>query len=331
MPRVEVRTIPEGDAGTLATVRRMRALVIDRCAHPVIRDLAVSLGLGLQTSAQASAIRGWLRAHIRFQADPETTELLHDPVLMAQWIRERGVIGVDCDDVAIMGAALGCALGIPTRFVVVGFFEPQAPYTHVWAELFDGLGWRELDTTRTVQGIEDGRIRRRLYMDVATGHVTKGDDMPMLSRTRRVGVIPYRQNSLGWVAAAVTVAQAAPSFIQQMGSLLHGSKEPDRIAANQKAETLALAGNAAALEFLRCRSVQNVVCGNIPGYGDIGGWATDTARADALKRYNNVVQTLGATGATGGITGTIPGVGSASVSTGTLALAAAAAFFLLRR
>ena len=118
-----------------------------------------------------------------------------------------------------------------------------------------------------------------------------------------------------------------------MGSLLHGSKEPDRIAANQKAETLALAGNAAALEFLRCRSVQNVVCGNIPGYGDIGGWATDTARADAQRRYDNVRQQLAASGGIipGGITGTIPGVGSGSVSTGTLVLAAAAAFFLLRR
>jgi hypothetical protein len=329
MPRVEVRSIPEGDSGTLATVRRMRALVIDRCAHPAIRDVAVSLGLGLQPHAQASAIRTWLAAHIRFQADPETTELLHDPVLMAQWIRERGIIGVDCDDVAIMGAALGCSLGIPTRFVVVGFFSPNAPYTHVWAELFDGRDWRELDTTRMVQGIEDGRIRRRLYMDVVTGQVTKGDDMPMVSRTRRVGVIPGRRPSLGFAIAPIIAA--APSFIQAMGPLLGGSKEPDRIAANQKAETLALAGNAAALEFLRCRSVQNVVCGNIPGYGDIGGWATETARADALKRYNNVIGTLGTTGAGGGITGTIPGVGSASVSTGTLVLAAAAAFFLLRR
>lgn len=316
----------------------MRALVLDRCAHPAIRTLATSIaGFGLDAPAKVRAIRQWLRSHIRFLADPDTTELLHDPVLLVRWINEQGMIGVDCDDVAILGAALGKAVGLPARFVIVGFFDERAPFTHVWAELFDGADWRELDTTRTQQGIEDERIRRRVAVDVATGQQQSlGGRMSTLAVSpyqRRIGVFPNRPRPALGVAIAPIIA-AAPSFIQAMGPLLGGSKEPERIAANQKAETLAIAGNAAALEFLRCRSVQGVVCGNLPGYGDIGGWATQTARDDAGRRYNNALAALaqgsgGVPGGGGGVVVTGPGGARVGVSNTTLLLGAAAAFLLL--
>jgi hypothetical protein len=319
--------IPDGDAGTLATIERMRALVNDRCSHPRIRALALSvIGRASSPDQQIVRLRSWLKSRIRFVADPDVTELLHDPVLLAEWIDRDGSVGVDCDDVAMMAAALGKAIGIAARFVVVGFFMPDAPYAHVWTELFDGRTWRELDTTRASQGIEDGRISRRLYVNVATGD--QGEAMSGMVTTRRVGSFPNRQRQqLGWVAAVPVVI----STIQQINSLFGGGKEPDRIKQNQEAERIALAdggeaGDTAA-RWLQCRSGRFGTC-TIPGYPEqIGGWATQTAKDDAYTRWQNVSGHHDGTGTT---TVQTP-IGGGSLSNSTLLLAAGAAMFLLRR
>lgn len=332
-------TIADGDEGTFQTVDRMRALVNDRCAHPVIRGLAVSIvGLGTDPARQIAAIRSWLRVHVRFLPDPDTTELLHDPVLLAQMIDAQSVIGADCDDVAMLGAALGKAVGLAARFVVVGFFDVNAPLTHIWAELFDGSRWVELDTTRTAQNIEDGRITRRVNVDVATGQ--RSDNMQLVRDQRRIGVFPrrlgatpaVRQRQLGWVQSIPVVI----STIQSITSLFQGGKEVDRINQNKQAESIALAGGpgaATATQFLKCRSGKFGLC-TIEGYPDqIGGWATDSAKEDAYRRYQNVVATLGGepTNPLGGSTVVTTPVGKAQVSNATILIGAAALFFFLRK
>lgn len=324
--------IPDGDAGTLATVEHMRALVNDRCAHPRIRALALRIiGKASSPALQIDRIRVWLRTHVRFVPDPDVTELLHDPVLLAEWIERDGSVGVDCDDVAMLGAVLGKAVGIPARFVIVGFYQPNAPFGHVWTELFDGQTWRELDTTRTNQGIEDGRISRRLMIDVATGD-QQGGKMAGMVTTRRVGAFPNRRrqppNGLGWVQSIPVVV----STIQSITSLFGGGHETDRINQNKQAEQIALAdpGQAGdtAQRFLQCRSGRFGIC-QIEGYPDeIGGWATQTAKDDAYSRYQNVVAHRGSLGTT---TVSTP-VGTIGASnTGILAVAGLAAFLLLRK
>lgn len=322
--------IPDGDAGTLATVEHMRALVNDRCAHPRIRDLALRIiGNAALPQQQIERIRSWLRTHVRFVPDPDVTELLHDPVLLAEWIERDGRVGVDCDDVAMLGAALGKAIGIPARFVVVGFYQPNAAFGHVWTELFDGYSWRELDTTRANQGIEDGRISRRLTIDVATGD--QGENMAGMITTRRVGSFPNRRpspNGLGWVQSIPVVI----STIQSIQSLFGGGKETDRINQNKQAEQIALsdpgvAGDTAQ-RFLQCRSGRFGIC-QIEGYPDeIGGWATQTAKDDAYARYQNVAAHRGSLGTT---TVSTP-IGTASASNaGLVAAAGIAALLLLRK
>ncbi|MEE8177710.1 MAG: hypothetical protein V3T65_06925 [Acidobacteriota bacterium] len=71
----------------------------------------------------------------------EVPEMLED---MQRW----GAAQVDCDDAAVLSAALGKAVGLKPRFVVLGFEGPTGPYRHVYTELFDGVAWTEMDVTR---------------------------------------------------------------------------------------------------------------------------------------------------------------------------------------
>jgi hypothetical protein len=164
--------IPSGDAGTVATVRIMVRLARADAAHPLVRSMAAKIvqpASGRDGVAQAGMIRRWLGEHIAFLRDPAGTELLHTPVRLLAMIGAARTIHVDCDDAAILGASLGKAVGLLSRFVVVGFRSPTAPYQHVWTELSNPVGsprWVELDITRAAQNISPAMISRRLTVRV---------------------------------------------------------------------------------------------------------------------------------------------------------------------
>lgn len=98
---------------------------------------------------------------MRFVADPVRDELLHDPVLLLERIGRDGFATGDCDDVATLGATLGESVGLPARFIVLGFDDPGAPFGHVYAEILAGTRWVELDTTRQIPIMEVERRTRR--------------------------------------------------------------------------------------------------------------------------------------------------------------------------
>lgn len=104
-------------------------------------------------------IAAWLREHTAFVADPEgpsdSIELLRDPVLQLRRIAQTYTAEGDCDDAAMLAAALGCAAGFPVRFRVVGFTpDPRGPVVHVFTELYHAPAWRPLDVTRPVDPTE---------------------------------------------------------------------------------------------------------------------------------------------------------------------------------
>lgn len=140
-----------GDAGALATLRRMAALVNQSLADATVRDAAqqiVRYEPVRDDVGQALAIRQWLGDKVQFIPDPRGVEVLTSPAQMLRDIDARGVTLGDCDNAAVLGAALGKAIGLRAQFVVLGFVDPKAPYTHVYARLQTRNGWVELDTTR---------------------------------------------------------------------------------------------------------------------------------------------------------------------------------------
>lgn len=153
--RATLSAIGLGYAGTLDTIHRMKQLARQSAALAPVREQAVAIvtGTGTNAEAQAALIRAWLERHVSFLRDPLTAEGLHEPTLMLEQVRQRGVTDVDCDDVAILAASLGMAVGLPARFVLLG--RGPHDFEHVFTELMDPRTgeWFELDTTRPQQVI----------------------------------------------------------------------------------------------------------------------------------------------------------------------------------
>jgi hypothetical protein len=163
--------LPASDIGTFLTLATMRAMVYREYMSPLVRLTASDVveGTGGQDAIdQAHAIRDFVEMHTEFLRDPDGVEMLHGPVWQIQQIRARGVVQVDCDDVAMLAAALGKAIGLVARFVAVGFDNPHAPFRHVWTELAprDRSQWVDVDVTRDAQEFNMARIARAVAREV---------------------------------------------------------------------------------------------------------------------------------------------------------------------
>jgi hypothetical protein len=137
--------LADGDEGVMATFRAMTALANIGQTDPGVVYLARTLAGtdGTSQAAVARAIRGWLRAVWRYVDDPVDTELLISPVTMVQTYIATGMISGDCDEAAILGAALGKAVGIPAAFTGLAFDTPDddpARLAHVFASLLPNDG-----------------------------------------------------------------------------------------------------------------------------------------------------------------------------------------------
>lgn len=163
--------LPASDFGTFLTLAQMRGMVWREYMTPLVRLTATDIVAGYSShgTEQADAIRDYLSMHTEFLRDPDNVEMLHGPVWQLQQIRQRGVVQVDCDDVAMLSAALGKAVGLRARFVVIAFDQPGAPFRHVFTELGQrsaNMKWVDMDVTRPAQGLPFNRISRALTKDV---------------------------------------------------------------------------------------------------------------------------------------------------------------------
>lgn len=165
MTTVSRVSIAGGDAGALDDLGIMCRLVNESLHNPVVvataRELVIRAAPQRDTRRQAIAIRGWLARVWRFVDDPAGEELLRTPEhLIREYFATSQIIG-DCDEAAVLGAALGKAVGIPATFTVLAF-DPiayiagvplegseSAQFSHVFASLLlpDGCLF-SLDVTK---------------------------------------------------------------------------------------------------------------------------------------------------------------------------------------
>lgn len=165
--RYRLEELPNGDDGTRVTLARMKELANAAVAHPLVRGVAVQIARTVtprDTSGQIAAIRSYLMQRVQFLHDPITVEWVHDPVRVLESIGAHYYASLDCDDVATLAASLGGAIGIPARFIVLGFFSPEHPMAHVYTELWNGHGWEDVDTTRSVSEVERIRMTARTWV-----------------------------------------------------------------------------------------------------------------------------------------------------------------------
>jgi transglutaminase-like putative cysteine protease len=154
MTTIGTTRIPGGDAGTRATLQKMRALVNRSLTDPLIVESARRLVQGLPVrdyDLYAAQVRGYLQEHLQFVPDPRGVEMLSTPRYLLTQIARGYVVQGDCDDAAILGAALAKAVGLRTKFRVLAFYRPDAPFSHVFALVQGRSGWLDLDTTRSAR------------------------------------------------------------------------------------------------------------------------------------------------------------------------------------
>lgn len=151
-PPLSVHTIAPRDLGSMQTLSAMRRLVSRALTDPAVLNTAKDIVRFLPARAyamQVDTIRSFLADRFLFMRDPAGVELLHTPRYMLDTIRDRFFFAADCDDAAVLTAALGKAVGLKARFVAVGFESSTGPFAHVFTEIQTPDGrWHEMDITR---------------------------------------------------------------------------------------------------------------------------------------------------------------------------------------
>ena len=139
--RAALSGIPDGTAGSIATMRIMRGLVRNAVRDPQqkIRETALAILRGVNSfSAQAQALQQWVQANIEYRRDPVDAELIQTPQVTLQ------LKAGDCDDQAVLMAALLQATGHPAQFIAVGM--NGNPLSHVLAQTLIGTSWVAVET-----------------------------------------------------------------------------------------------------------------------------------------------------------------------------------------
>lgn len=161
---VQRLTIPYGDAGSLATVARMRVLINSAIRNPLVVESAhdIALTAPIRDNVRiAIAIRDWLARNFAFVRDPVAVELIRTPEYMLRQLQVRRVISGDCDDAAVLGCALGKAVGIQCKLVTVGFERSPllnpSPLAHVFGVLLPH-GWKRIGGTEDQPTVIDAEI-----------------------------------------------------------------------------------------------------------------------------------------------------------------------------
>lgn len=136
--------ISDGPAGAVQTIAQMRQFVLEAVRDPVqqIRDVALQIIGPAAYVGQVRAIQLWVQTHIRYVHDPTTVELVQTPQKTLQW--SAG----DCDDQAVLVAALLDSIGHPTQFYAVGF--NGGPLEHVLTRTKIGTQWVAVETIKPV-------------------------------------------------------------------------------------------------------------------------------------------------------------------------------------
>lgn len=154
---VELRGIPSGRAGAMATARVMAELAADFRTSPMVRDAAAEATRGVNhrdQMAMAEAIRLYVERHVEYRKDPEGVELVQTPEVT---LSNR--IG-DCDDQATLVAAMLGSVRVGHIGFALAKLHGQSGYGHVLAVIRVADEWIPLETIQ--KGIRAGQWPRQI-------------------------------------------------------------------------------------------------------------------------------------------------------------------------
>ena len=140
----QLLSLPDGDAGTRATLQTMAAIVRQYRKNLDIRTLALDIVRSVpghkNFEGQAAAVCRWVRSNIQYVRDVNDVETIQTPLKTLDF--GQG----DCDDQSTLVASLLQAVGFQTRFLAIKT-AALGPYVHVVAQALIGSDWVPLETT----------------------------------------------------------------------------------------------------------------------------------------------------------------------------------------
>jgi len=145
-----------GTMGTWATLRRMSNLVRSSLTYVPLRQTAVELAVSLyyvDALDTVRAIRQWVCSHYRLIG--ECDEMLVAPEYQIDEINHKGYFAGDCDDCAMLVAALLASIGIPVRFRAIKITDTE--FEHVFTEARIRGVWYPVDPTVPERTVIQGR------------------------------------------------------------------------------------------------------------------------------------------------------------------------------
>jgi len=159
--------VPSGDGQTRATLAIMGRVARAAAINPRIVNVATDIVRhvpGREVERQVAELAAWARRSIEFLPDPLFDgDWIRTPAFLLDELAHYGRARGDCDDAAVLVAALGMAIGIPARFRAVAF-RPGGPFEHVWTELQTPAGWITVDPTRGPERMRP--ITRKMIAEV---------------------------------------------------------------------------------------------------------------------------------------------------------------------
>lgn len=139
----KLSALASGDAGIRQTLREMRSIVRAWRVDPIVRELAMRITAhcpGKDWPCEVRSLHAWVRDNIRYVADVLEVETLQTPDVTLR-------LGAgDCDDQAILLAAMLQAVGHPARFIAVDVGDGRG-ISHVFVETPIGPYWVACETT----------------------------------------------------------------------------------------------------------------------------------------------------------------------------------------
>lgn len=161
-PKVTLQKIPDGPEGVHQTLKLMRRLVLNGRKDFSIRRLAARLVENRDSKdfvGEVKDLHRYVRDRIRYLKDIREIETVATPVRTLEF--GQG----DCDDKAVLLAALLEAIGHRTRFVAIGF-DPNH-FEHVLVETKIANHWVALETTEPVEmGWYPPGVRARMEVHI---------------------------------------------------------------------------------------------------------------------------------------------------------------------
>jgi transglutaminase-like putative cysteine protease len=147
VPRISIRRVPRGRAGTLVTARLIADLVRQGAKDFYVRQRAIAIFRAYQVRpkdrmGEVLSLFDWVKRNVRYTRDIFHTELLHSARRMLE------LRAGDCDDMTILLGAMLMATGHPVRLVLAGY-KPHRPhaYSHVYPEVEVRGRWLAVDAT----------------------------------------------------------------------------------------------------------------------------------------------------------------------------------------